>query len=146
MPNVKDCSSTFNVPPDGYNRSGNMVGVPGDEKNTFNIMEMSGVDDNFFKMLNIPIVQGSFFTKEMTAADRLSLMNEVQKTHQTWHWKDGVVGLLPRDMITISYHLWCVQEYSLGAGKPGVMVWMNFLICISIQPRRPTTCWLSLMN
>ena len=42
MPNVKDCSSTFNVPLDGYDRSGNMVGVPGDEKNTFNIMEMSG--------------------------------------------------------------------------------------------------------
>lgn len=53
----------FNVPLDGYDRSGNMVGVPGDEKNTFNIMEMSGVDDNFFKMLNIPIVQGSFFTE-----------------------------------------------------------------------------------
>ena len=65
MPNVKECSSTFNVPLDGYERSGNMVGVPGDEKNTFNIMEMSGVDDNFFKMMNIPIVQGSFFTETL---------------------------------------------------------------------------------
>ena len=93
MPNVKDCSSTFNVPPDGYDRSGNMVGVPGDEKNTFNIMEMSGVDDNFFKMMNIPIVQGSFFT-ERNDSCRQVIIDErgAEKLIKTWHWKDGVVG------------------------------------------------------
>ena len=93
MPNVKDCSSTFNVPLDGYDRSGNMVGVPGDEKNTFNIMEMSGVDDNFFKMLNIPIVQGSFFT-ERNDSCRQVIIDErgAEKLIKTWHWKDGVVG------------------------------------------------------
>lgn len=93
MPNVKDCSSTFNVPLDGYDRSGNMVGVPGDEKNTFNIMEMSGVDDNFFKMMNIPIVQGSFFT-ERNDSCRQVIIDErgAEKLIKTWHWKDGVVG------------------------------------------------------
>lgn len=93
MPNVKECSSTFNVPLDGYDRSGNMVGVPGDEKNTFNIMEMSGVDDNFFKMLNIPIVQGSFFT-ERNDSCRQVIIDErgAEKLIKTWHWKDGVVG------------------------------------------------------
>ena len=93
MPNVKDCSSTFYVPLDGYDRSGNMVGVPGDEKNTFNIMEMSGVDDNFFKMLNIPIVQGSFFT-ERNDSCRQVIIDErgAEKLIKTWHWKDGVVG------------------------------------------------------
>lgn len=93
MPNVEDCSSTFNVPLDGYDRSGNMVGVPGDEKNTFNIMEMSGVDDNFFKMMNIPIVQGSFFT-ERNDSCRQVIIDErgAEKLIKTWHWKDGVVG------------------------------------------------------
>ena len=93
MPNVKECSSTYNVPLDGYDRSGNMVGVPGDEKNTFNIMEMSGVDDNFFKMLNIPIVQGSFFT-ERNDSCRQVIIDErgAEKLIKTWHWKDGVVG------------------------------------------------------
>ena len=93
MPNVKDCSSTFNVPLDGYDRSGNMVGVPGDEKNTFNIMEMSGVDDNFFKMMNIPIVQGSFFT-ERNDSCRQVIIDErgAEKLIKTWHWMDGVVG------------------------------------------------------
>ena len=93
MPNVKECSSTFNVPLDGYDRSGNMVGVPGDDKNTFNIMEMSGVDDNFFKMMNIPIVQGSFFT-ERNDSCRQVIIDErgAEKLIKTWHWKDGVVG------------------------------------------------------
>ena len=93
MSNVMDCSSTFNVPLDGYDRSGNMVGVPGDEKNTFNIMEMSGVDDNFFKMMNIPIVQGSFFT-ERNDSCRQVIIDErgAEKLIKTWHWKDGVVG------------------------------------------------------
>ena len=93
MPNVKECSSTYNVPLDGYDRSGNMVGVPGDEKNTFNIMEMSGVDDNFFKMMNIPIVQGSFFT-ERNDSCRQVIIDErgAEKLIKTWHWKDGVVG------------------------------------------------------
>ena len=93
MPNVKECCSTYNVPLDGYDRSGNMVGVPGDDKNTFNIMEMSGVDDNFFKMMNIPIVQGSFFT-ERNDSCRQVIIDErgAEKLIKTWHWKDGVVG------------------------------------------------------
>lgn len=71
MPNVKDCSSTFNVPLDGYDRSGNMVGVPARRRIPFNIMEMSGVDDNFFKMMNIFCRSGFFsLRKEMTVADR----------------------------------------------------------------------------
>ena len=93
MPNVKECSSTFNVPLDGYERSGNMVGVPGDEKNTFNIMEMSGVDDNFFKMMNIPIVQGSFFTARNDSCRQVIIDERgAEKLIKTWHWKDGVVG------------------------------------------------------
>ncbi|WP_297007880.1 ABC transporter permease [Prevotella sp.] len=93
MPNVKDCSSTYNIPLNGYGRSGNMVGLPGDDNNTFSIMEMSGVDDNFFKMMNIPIVQGSFFT-ELNDSCRQVIIDErgAEKLIKTWHWKDGVVG------------------------------------------------------
>lgn len=126
MPNVKDCSSTFNVPLDGYDRSGNMVGVPGDEKNTFNIMEMSGVDDNFFKMMNIPIVQGSFFT-ERNDSCRQVIIDErgAEKLIKTWHWKDGVVG----KQITCTGHdnniftiVACAGIFAGVLWKPGVMV------------------------
>lgn len=93
MPNVKDCCSAYTVPLNGYDWGGNMVGIPGDDNHTINIMEMSGVDDNYFKMMNIPIVQGSFFT-ERNDSCRQVIIDErcAEKLIKTWHWKDGVVG------------------------------------------------------
>ena len=101
MPNVKECCSTYHIPLNGYGRSGNMVQKPGDDTNTFNIMDMEGVDDNFFKMMNIPIVQGSFFT-ECNDSCRQVIIDErgAEKLIKTWHWKDGVVG----KQITCSGH------------------------------------------
>lgn len=93
MPNVKKCCSTYHIPLKGYGRSGNMVGTPGDDTNTFNIIDMEGVDDNFFKMMNIPIVQGTFFT-ERNDSCRQVIIDErgAEKLINIWHWKDGVVG------------------------------------------------------
>lgn len=93
MPNVKKCCSTYHIPLNGYGRSGNMVGTPGDDTNTFNIIDMEGVDDNFFKMMNIPIVQGTFFT-ERNDSCRQVIIDErgAEKLINIWHWKDGVVG------------------------------------------------------
>ena len=93
MPNVKECCSTYHIPLNGYGRSGNMVGTPGDDTNTFNIIDMEGVDDNFFKMMNIPIVQGTFFT-ERNDSCRQVIIDErgAEKLINIWHWKDGVVG------------------------------------------------------
>ena len=93
MPNVKECCSTYSVPLDGYNRSGNMVSVPGDDKNTFNIVDMSGVDDNFFQMMGIPIVQGSFFTERNDSCRQVMIDERgAEKLIKIWHWKDGVIG------------------------------------------------------
>ena len=70
-----------------------MVGIPGDDNNTINIMEMSGVDDNYFKMMNIPIVQGSFFTDRSDSCRQVIIDERcAEKLIKTWHWKDGVVG------------------------------------------------------
>lgn len=93
MSNVKDCCSAYSVPLNAYNRGGNMVGIPGDDNNTINIMEMSGVDDNYFKMMNIPIVQGSFFTDRSDSCRQVIIDERcAEKLIKTWHWKDGVVG------------------------------------------------------
>ena len=101
MPNVKECCSTYHIPLNRYGRSGNMVQKPGDDTNTLNIIDMEGVDDNFFKMMNIPIVQGTFFT-ERNDSCRQVIIDErgAEKLIKTWHWKDGVVGKL----ITCSGH------------------------------------------
>ena len=110
MPNVKECCSTYHIPLNGYGRSGNMVQKPGDDTNTFNIIDMEGVDDNFFKMMNIPIVQGTFFT-ERNDSCRQVIIDErgAEKLIKTWHWKDGVVGKL----ITCSGHDDCVNPLKL---------------------------------
>ena len=93
MSNVKDCCSTYSVPINGYNSGGNLVGIPGDDNNTINIMEMSGVDDNYFKMMNIPIVQGSLFTDRSDSCRQVVIDERcAEKLIKTWHWKDGVVG------------------------------------------------------
>ena len=93
MPNVKDCCSTYSVPLSAYNSGGNMIGIPGDDNNTINIMEMSGVDDNYLKMMNIPIVQGSFFTDRSDSCRQVIIDERcAEKLIKTWHWKDGVVG------------------------------------------------------
>ena len=93
MPNVKDCCSAYTVPLNGYDWGGNMVGIPGDDNHTINIMEMSGVDDNYFKMMNIPIVQGSFFTDRSDSCRQVIIDERcAEKLIKTWHWKDGVVG------------------------------------------------------
>ena len=93
MSNVKDCCSAYSVPLNAYNRGGNMVGIPGDDNNAINIMEMSGVDDNYFKMMNIPIVQGSFFTDRSDSCRQVIIDERcAEKLIKTWHWKDGVVG------------------------------------------------------
>ena len=101
MPNVKECCSTYHIPLNGYGRSGNMVQKPGDDTNTFNIIDMEGVDDNFFKMMNIPIVQGTFFT-ECNDSCRQVIIDErgAEKLINIWHWQDGVVG----KQITCSGH------------------------------------------
>lgn len=101
MPNVKECCSTYHIPLNGYGRSGNMVQKPGDDTNTFNIIDMEGVDDNFFKMMNIPIVQGTFFTERNDSCSQVIIDERgAEKLIKTWHWKDGVVGKL----ITCSGH------------------------------------------
>ena len=93
MPNVKECCSTYHIPLNGYGRSGNMVGTPGDDTNTFNIIDMEGVDDNFFKMMNIPIVQGTFFTERNDSCCQVIIDERgAEKLINIWHWKDGVVG------------------------------------------------------
>ena len=93
MPNVKECCSTGAIPLQGYGRSGNMVGVPGDDKSTFNVVDMDGVDDGFFKMMRIPIVQGTFFTERNDSSRQIMIDERGAEKLAKWkNWKDGVVG------------------------------------------------------
>ena len=93
MPNVEACSSTYNIPLGGYGVSGNMISIPGDDKNLINISEMEGVDDNYFNMMQIPIVDGTFFTERNDSCRQVMVSERVaEKLSKIGHWKDGAIG------------------------------------------------------
>lgn len=93
MPNVEACSSTYNIPLGGYGVCGNMISIPGDDKNLINISEMEGVDDNYFNMMQIPIVDGTFFTERNDSCRQVMVSERVaEKLSKIGHWKDGAIG------------------------------------------------------
>ena len=93
MPNVKMVSSTWSLPLENYSMNGNNVWIPNDERTMFNVIDMGGVDDNFFKLMNIPIVQGSFFTERNDSSLQVMIDEKMaRKLTRLGHWKDGVVG------------------------------------------------------
>jgi len=91
LPEVEMAGFGKDVPINGA--SGNNVLSPDREKDLFNVADYYFVDDSYFSILNIPMVSGQTFQKDVTApnsvmisqkgADLLVLNNG---------WTDGVVG------------------------------------------------------
>lgn len=93
MPDVSMVSSTYTIPLDDWGIDGNTIALPGDETAQFNAQDIGGVDDNFFKMLEIPIIQGSFFTERNDSCSQIMIEEKmVGKLQKVFHWKDGVIG------------------------------------------------------
>ncbi len=93
MPNVKAVTSTYTIPLEDWGLDANTIWLAGDNNTQFNILDIGGVDDNFFKMMEIPIVQGTFFT-ERNDSCRQVMVDETlaAKLATIGHWKDGVIG------------------------------------------------------
>lgn len=91
LPEVDKISLGYDVPINGA--SGNNVMSPEGDKELFNVADYYFVDDSYFSILNIPMVSGQSFKKDISApndvmisqkgADLLVLNNG---------WTDGVVG------------------------------------------------------
>ena len=93
MPGVLQTASTHSIPLANYSHNGNNIHLPGDESTTINIYDTWGIDDNYFKMMDIQFVEGSFFT-ERTDSSRQVIIDETlaKKFIKMGHWKDGAVG------------------------------------------------------
>ena len=93
MPGVLQTASTFSVPLEAYGHNGNDISLPGDGSTTMVVYDTWGIDDNYFKMMDIPFVEGSFFT-ERTDSSRQVIIDETlaKKLAKLGHWKDGAVG------------------------------------------------------
>ena len=108
MPDVKEVASAYSLPLESYAVSGNNVQLPDDRKSFQLIHDAWGVDDNYFRMMGIDFVQGSFFTERNDSSRQVIIDEALAKRLTTLgHWKDGAVG----KRIWISAH--CNQDETM---------------------------------
>ncbi len=99
-------STATYLPLDGWFGSGNNISLPGSDEELFNAQDLYFVGDNFFKMLDIRITQGSFFTDRSDTCRQVMVSEEFAKRlAKAAGWKDGVVG----KRVFISEH--CSADY-----------------------------------
>ena len=93
LSNVKQVASTYCVPLQNWSVNGNNLTLSGDDRTRMIIHDTQGVDDNYFDLMSIKFVQGSFFT-ERTDSSRQVIIDETlaKKLTKLGHWKDGAVG------------------------------------------------------
>lgn len=108
MPDVKEVASAYSLPLESYAVNGNNVQLPDDRKSLQLIHDAGGVDDNYFRMMEIDFVQGSFFTERNDSSRQVIIDEALAKRLTTLgHWKDGAVG----KRIWISAH--CNQDETM---------------------------------
>lgn len=93
MPGVQQVSAAQYLPLEEWYGSGDDVTLPGDSKQLFNAEDMYWVNDNYFKLLNIKIQQGTWFTDLSDSCRQVMVdVDFADKLQKLTGWKDGVVG------------------------------------------------------
>jgi len=73
--------------------SGNNVSLPGEDKELFNIADLYYVSDNFFPLMEIPIVEGEAFTPDSSSTHKVMVSEQfVKKMELTAGWKGSPLG------------------------------------------------------
>ncbi len=92
MPEVQLTASAHQLPIDEWFGSGNDVMLPGSPKSRFNATDLYSVDGDFFRLMNLSIVQGTFFTDRSDSNWQVMVDQAFARKLATMaHWKDGVV-------------------------------------------------------
>jgi len=87
------------VPTEGA--SGNNISLPNEEKELFNVADFYWIDENYLSILNIPVTEGSNFSRESCVPyDFLISHKGANMLLINSGWKDGVLG----KQITLSEH------------------------------------------
>lgn len=93
LPEVKEVSSALHLPLEGWYGAGNNVSLPGEDRELFNAEDFYQVSDNFFHLMGIRIVDGTFFTDRSDSCRQVMVdENFERKLRATAHWKGSVVG------------------------------------------------------
>lgn len=91
LPEVEKAGFGYDVPINSA--SGNNVFSPEGDKELFNVADYYFVDDSYFSILNIPVVSGQAFKKEVSAPNDVMIsMKGADLLVLSNGWSDGVVG------------------------------------------------------
>lgn len=91
LPIVDKVSSAYSLP--FWGASGNNVALPGDDKELFNIADLYWVNDDYFELMEIPVIEGNAFRRGESNANKVMVSRAfADKITKLVGWKDGVVG------------------------------------------------------
>jgi putative ABC transport system permease protein len=91
VPRIELVGLGYCIPTDGA--AGNNVLLPGEEKELFNVADLYWIDENYFRILNIPFLEGANFSPETCVPyDFLISRRGADLLLLNSGWKDGVLG------------------------------------------------------
>lgn len=91
MPQVKAVGLGYCMPTEGA--SGNNIRLPGERKELFNVADFYWIDDNYLSILNIPLTEGTGFSKETSIQNDFIISRKgADMLLLNTGWKDGVTG------------------------------------------------------
>ena len=125
IPEVDKVSACYDLPISGM--SGNNVSLPGDDRELFNIADMYWVKDDFFSLMEIPVIEGEVFRSDGSASNKVMVSRSfVEKMEQVAGWTGSAIG---KNII--------ITEHSQN-GEPFTICGVYEDVCIGNPDTRPT--------
>lgn len=88
IPEVDKVSACYDLPISGM--SGNNVSLPGDDRELFNIADMYWVKDDFFSLMEIPVIEGEVFRSDGSASNKVMVSRSFVERWNRWLVGPGV--------------------------------------------------------
>ena len=91
IPEEDKVSACYDLPISGM--SGNNDSLPGDDRELFNIADMYWVKDDFFSLMEIPVIEGEVFRSDGSASNKVMVSRSfVEKMEQVAGWTGSAIG------------------------------------------------------
>lgn len=86
IPEVDKVSACYDLPISGM--SGNNVSLPGGDRELFNIADMYWVKDDFFSLMEIPVIEGEVFRSDGSASNKVMVSRSFVEKMEQGGWLD----------------------------------------------------------
>ena len=120
IPEVDKVSACYDLPISGM--SGNNVSLPGDDRELFNIADMYWVKDDFFSLMEIPVIEGEVFRSDGSASNKVMVSRSfVEKMEQVAGWTGSAIG---KNII--------ITEHRMENRLPSVVCMKMFVLAVPV--------------